>query len=108
MTIFFFLKVKQICGQITASPTTSATADATEAAAESAPNAGARSGGDEGETTSFATPADLRKLLESLLPVMASARGFYSHLPNSVCSASDGPFANSTDTDCWNGQRIGT
>lgn len=101
-------KVKQICGQITASPTTSATADATEAAAESAPNAGARSGGDEGETTSFATPADLRKLLESLLPVMASARGFYSHLPNSVCSASDGPFANSTDTDCWNGQRIGT
>jgi len=52
--------------------------------------------------------ADLRRLLESLLPVMASARGFYSNLPDSVCSASDGPFANSTDVDCWNGQRIGT
>ena len=117
------LQVRQICGDSAGSTSTSAATDAPEA--PEAPESPAKLVGnaekeeeeeeeeeekeeekEKGGAT--ADPADLRTLLESLLPVMASARGFYSNLPDSVCSASDGPFANSTDTDCWNGQRIGT
>ena len=109
--------MKQICGENTGSSSTSAAeaADGPEAPAELAGNAEVVGGGGAGagagvveRSDAEMESADLRRLLESLLPVMASARGFYSNLPDSVCSASDGPFANSTDVDCWNGQRIGT
>ena len=50
----------------------------------------------------------LRKKLESLLPTLATARGFYANLPDAVCSQAGTPFQSlpqSEQTLCWNGQR---
>lgn len=54
--------------------------------------------------------------LESLLPTLASARGFYANLPDAVCAQSASPFthsersgganADADQTNCWNGQRF--
>ena len=54
--------------------------------------------------------------LESLLPALASARGFYANLPDAVCAQSGSPFTHSSggsggsrnddQTNCWNGQRF--
>lgn len=52
----------------------------------------------------------LKSRLESLLPMLASARGFYSNLPDSVCAQPGTPFQavmSDDQSNCWNGQRFG-
>lgn len=51
----------------------------------------------------------LKSRLESLLPMLASARGFYSNLPDAVCAQPGTPFQavmSDDQSNCWNGQRF--
>ncbi|KAI9552903.1 hypothetical protein GHT06_020787 [Daphnia sinensis] len=49
----------------------------------------------------------LKSRLESLLPILSAARGFYSNLPDAVCAQPATPFQASEDqSNCWNGQRF--
>lgn len=51
----------------------------------------------------------LKSRLESLLPMLAAARGFYSNLPDAVCAQPGTPFQSVMSDDqsnCWNGQRF--
>lgn len=51
----------------------------------------------------------LKSRLESLVPMLASARGFYSNLPDAVCSQPGTPFQavmSDDQSNCWNGQRF--
>lgn len=105
------LQVKKICGDSTNSSASGAPADEEETTAASAASAAAEADAVTDLSAALDAPtsgsADVRSLLESLLPTLASARGFYSNLPDSVCSSTDGPFASHDDANCWNGQRYG-
>jgi hypothetical protein len=51
----------------------------------------------------------LKSRLESLLPMLAAARGFYSNLPDAVCAQPGTPFQvvmSDDQSNCWNGQRF--
>lgn len=51
----------------------------------------------------------LKSRLESLLPMLAAARGFYLNLPDAVCAQPGTPFQavmSEDQSNCWNGQRF--
>ena len=52
---------------------------------------------------------ELKSRIESLASVLATARGFYSNLPDAVCAQPGTPFQaamGDEQSNCWNGQRF--
>lgn len=52
---------------------------------------------------------ELKLRIESLASVLATARGFYSNLPDAVCAQPGTPFQalmGDDQSNCWNGQRF--
>lgn len=52
---------------------------------------------------------ELKSRIESLASVLATARGFYSNLPDAVCAQPGTPFQAAMGDEqgnCWNGQRF--
>lgn len=104
----FYFQVKKICGE--GQNSTGASGLSVSSAEEEAFPAATPLESSEPVVTS----GQLTSGLESLLPALASARGFYANLPDAVCSQSGSPFAHSgqqmqqgdDETNCWNGQRF--